>query len=197
MRNVGCVFSGGWDMVGVKVWGRSAFLVGCVLLLAACGSSTTTGGGGTASTSTPTAAPTPAPTPTPSPTPLPAAAIGQPVSVGNLTLTVNSAMPVASDSEFITPDHAQFLLVHVTVENMGSSETTISSFDFDLRDETGQTYSVSYLSPGGTPDMPSGTVDPGDRIAGGLVYDVPTGHTFRLYFRPGYGQQVRVNLGEH
>jgi len=152
------------------------------LFVASCGSSPSSGSGSSNTTTTAAQA---------------EPGIGTPVKAGDFTLTVNSAAPTSSGNQYITPTNDQFLLVQVTIENNTSSSKTISSLlQFDLRDDTGQKYTLALVT--GTPATPDGEVAAGSKLAGGLTYDVPTGRTFTLMFKPSLlGKTVSVNLGRH
>jgi hypothetical protein len=106
--------------------------------------------------------------------------------------------PFDSGNEFETPQNGQYLVAYVTLENKTSKSITVSSvISFELRDDTGQSYNETILS--AAPKPPDGEIAPGDKLAGGLSYDVPKGKDFKLYFKNDVfaSGQVIVDLGQH
>ncbi len=166
---------------------RAALLLAVLLSFTACGGS----GSNTGTVVTPTAAKGPT-----------VFAVGQVIKVGdNLLFTVTSVQaPFDSGNEFETATKGQYLAVAVSLQNNGSKEVRIySPVSFSLRDGTGQTYDETIVSSAHNP--PDGPIAPGDKLAGTLVYDVPKGQDFRLYFTlnvfSSSGGGVIVDLGIH
>jgi hypothetical protein len=124
--------------------------------------------------------------------------VGDTIKVGdNLLFKVDSVDSSAGD-QFQTPTKGQYLIVHVTMTNNGKSSVNVSSaISFELRDDTGESFTETILTT--APKPPDGTIAAGDKLAGGLTYDVPKGKTFKLYYKNDVfsGGQVIVNLGAH
>jgi hypothetical protein len=113
------------------------------------------------------------------------------------TVTGVSA-PFDPGNEFEKPTNGQFMVVQVLLENKTSKSITVSSFiSWSLRDDGGQSYSETIIS--SAPKPPDGEIAPGDKLAGGLSYDVPKGKDFKLYFKNDIftNGQVIVDLGQH
>lgn len=123
--------------------------------------------------------------------------VGDQVAVNDVVLVVNGATSSVG-SEYQKPTAGQYLLVAVSLQNTGATPVRVSSvLNFELRDDTGQTYNMTFLS--GVPAAPDGVIAPGDRLAGTLVYDTPKGKGFRFYFKSTIfaGKQAIVELGAH
>jgi hypothetical protein len=127
-------------------------------------------------------------------------AVGQVIKTGdNLLYTVTSVTaPFISTNEFDVPKNGQFLAVAVTFQNNGSKEVRITGLlSFTLRDGNGQSYDEAFVAD--APNPPDGAVAPGDKLAGTLVFDVPKGQHFKLYFTANLFStgSVVVDLGTH
>jgi Domain of unknown function (DUF4352) len=159
------------------------FVVIVVILasLTACG--TASPNTGTLASPQPTSAPTSTPTSTPTLTPTPHGHfhVGDAVNVGNIwQITIVSAKAGGTQS-YLKPGHT-FLNIVVEAKNVSAQEQNISSFDFTLRDSSGESQVVTY-----DPDAPvsvlSGKVESGSPIKGGLTFSVSMSeHQFQLFF---------------
>jgi len=125
--------------------------------------------------------------------------VGDVIKDGDLQVTVTKVdAPFKTTNEFEKPEKGQFLVASVSMENTGSKPATVSSMlSFELRDSDGQSYNETIVS--NAPKPPDGTIAPGDKLAGGLTFDVPTGKSYRLYFKDSLfssGQAI-IDLGAH
>lgn len=168
---------------------RQCWLIpGCLLLallMAACGDSATTGSTPRPVQATPTAA---QPTPTSAPVHNKA---GQLVKVGSWEVTVNSVKSSQGGNGVTTDADKQFILVNVTLHNVGSANANVSSVtNFQLKQSDGtlgQNASFIGTSIGGSP-APDGMVMPGDKLRGDLVFTVlKTEKAFAFTFAPDFG----------
>jgi len=154
--------------------------VGLVLLI------TMVGCGGTV---TPEKADTAAPKPQPPKT----FSIGEPIKMGGLVLTVNGVRE-SKGNEFIKPKEGHiFKIVDATLENVGEQSAAISSLMmFSLTDSDGYKYNVT-IGPE-TKGSLDGELQPGRKMRGELVFEVPTKATgLELLFEPnvlGFGQAI-------
>jgi hypothetical protein len=126
--------------------------------------------------------------------------VGDLIKVGDgLMYSVTGVQaPFDSGNQFETPAKGQFMVVTVSLENKTSKTISVSSLiSWELRDDSGQSYNETILS--AAPKPPDGEIAPGDKLAGGLSYDVPKGKNFKLYFKNDIfsGGQVIVDLGQH
>lgn len=101
--------------------------------------------------------------------------IGEQVAIGDMALTVNEVTYPSGD-EFTQPDEGnKFVVVDLTLENMGSEAEQVSSMmQMSLKDDTGQTYDIdlmaSMASGGSTPE---GEISPGEKLRGQVGFQVP------------------------
>lgn len=126
--------------------------------------------------------------------------VGDQIKVGNSMLLTATGVqaPVDSGNEFITPKNGQFMTVMVSMQNVSGQPQQVSSIvSFELRDDTGQSYTETFLPD--APKPPDGSIAPNDKLAGGLTYDVPKGKNFKLYYKNNVfsGGQVIIDLGQH
>lgn len=107
-----------------------------------------------------------------------AATIGTPVRDGKFEFTVTKVQTgVASVGEDVLAQKAQgrFVLVHVTVKNIGDQGQTLLDSDQKLLDATGREFSTDtgagILIKGN--DVFLNQINPGNSVSGTLVYDMP------------------------
>lgn len=110
---------------------------------------------------------------------------GQQIKIGdNLLLTVGPpTVKTDSGNPYITPGPGnEYLIVPVAFDNQGSAAALVSSaVSFEMRDATGQRYMETVLPDQKQP--PDGSIAPKDKLAGELVYAVPAGKPYKLYFK--------------
>ncbi|HEY7127687.1 MAG TPA: DUF4352 domain-containing protein [Ktedonobacterales bacterium] len=146
-----------------------------LIFILACGG-TDTGGGNTGSVATGTVA---------APTQASHFKVGDQVKIGSDWLVIVNSVKTSKGSSFSPPQQGNtYLVVDVTVKNLGSQKQTVSSLlSFTLKDSTGQKYDEAITSGVGTP--PDGDLTAGDQLKGQLVYEVPaTQKQFTLAFNP-------------
>ena len=125
--------------------------------------------------------PTAAPTSTPTPTPQGHFTVGQQVNVGGIWQIVIVSAKAGGSQSYLKPGHV-FLNIVVSAMNISSQEQRISSFNFTLRDSSGESQDVTY-DPDAPVSMLSGKVEPGSPIKGSLTFSVSTSeHQFQLFF---------------
>jgi len=98
------------------------------------------------------------------------------------SMTLNSVKTSAGDQIFTLGAGMTYLVVDVTVSNLSSTSQDISSMlSFRLQDSTGQAYNEAFTDIG---KAPNGTIQPGSKLRGQIVYAVPkTMHDFTLQFQ--------------
>jgi hypothetical protein len=164
------------------------------LVLAAC----TPGGTPSASTQPAGRGRTTAASPSPS---APAAKLGVPFRSRYFEVTATRVetgvrqLDIADDAKARglkpwTPQNGQYILVHLTVKNLGNAPASYSTTRAGLVDDAGRTY-ISAILVGGAPPVGQGlgdtNVQPGASATGFLVFDVPTsaGTPTTLVAQPG------------
>ena len=108
--------------------------------------------------------------------------VGDQVKVGDtFIVTVNSFKTNPGDDIFKPKSGNQFVVVDVTLKNVGSKEQDISSlFQFTLKDATGQKYTETIISNVTPPD---GKLAAGDLLKGQIAYEVAASqHDFTFAF---------------
>ncbi len=168
--------------------------VGALVAVAACGSDENSGTKVSSAGSSPSAQATKA---LAAPTNF---KVGDQIKVGDtIMLTVTQVQaPVDAGNEFINPKNGQFMTVMVSLQNVSTKPQLVSSLiNFELRDDSGQSYTETLLP--NAPKPPDGSIAPNDKLAGGLTYDVPKGKSFKLYFKNNAfsSGQVIIDLGQH
>ncbi|NJP07223.1 MAG: DUF4352 domain-containing protein [Chloroflexaceae bacterium] len=117
------------------------------------------------------------------PLPAPAAdapalyAIGEPVQVGTLVITLNQVL--APQHNIFQPDAGErFVALDLTVGNISDAEQMVSSLlQLRLQDTAGQTYSpdldASFAAGDGTMQTPDGIIQPGEERQGQVGFALP------------------------
>ncbi len=109
-----------------------------------------------------------------------AATIGTPVRDGKFEFTVTSLEPgvehIGSDG-FGVDAQGQFLLVHVTVTNIGDEAQYFDGSSQDLTDTEGRTHSADSSAAIYLDDSNSflNQINPGNSVDGVVVFDIPVG----------------------
>ncbi len=108
--------------------------------------------------------------------------VGDQVKVGDtFVVAVNSFKTNPGDDIFKPKSGNKFVVVDVTLKNVGSNEQDISSLlQFTLKDATGQKYDETIISNITPPD---GKLAAGDIVKGQIAYEVSASqHDFTLAF---------------
>ena len=137
-------------------------------------------GGGKSSTTTP--ATTDAGSSAPAAEPATEPGVGTPVRDGKFEFVVTSVEPGATeigDAPLTTKAQGQFVLVNVSVTNIGNEPQAFSgseakAFDSQGREFTASTSAMIYLPDSNSLYTP---INPGNKVDGKVVFDVPAGTT--------------------
>jgi hypothetical protein len=177
-------------MTGIIVLSLLAFLGVVAIVSNLGGTDTATGAGGTDVTVPEGQAPTeqipPAAT-------VPRLKIGQTASIKAPDSDVQAAKLTVSNPRYSTkapdqysepPGEKYFLRVTVVVENTGDQPFSVSSSEFYLRTPDGKRYGEGKAL--GQGDLSSATVNPGEKVRGDVVLDVPT-RSGEIVYDPGSG----------
>ncbi|MGQ9684393.1 MAG: DUF4352 domain-containing protein [Anaerolineae bacterium] len=177
-----------------------AALIGVFLLavpLSACN--------GTGGTPTTVHAPTTPPAPTTAPTgqaPAAASANHCPVGVrcfrGDTALTVHQVSKMAEGSAHTPPPGRAYLMLNITIQNIGRDPFFCSPQDFAARDATGAEY-VPVTMVGQESPFTADSLWPQDQLRGNLVFEIPADASgLQLIYRhpeQDESTSIRVRLG--
>lgn len=124
-------------------------------------------------------------------------AIGEPVSIGNLTLTVTGVEQPAGDSVFVPDSGKRFLIVRAVFTNAGPTPEPVSTLQqMELLDAAGRNYPIDLYATILAEKSPDGEVPAGGSLTGGVGFQVPIGAAGLVFvFRPAPdGEAVGVAL---
>jgi hypothetical protein len=115
------------------------------------------------------------------------AALGAPIPVGDLTLTVNG-MSSPEGSQFSQPaEGKRFLVVDLSITNSGSQAANVSTMlQMKLKDASGRQYTLDLLATtaaGGA--APEGELAPGETVRGPVGFQVPSDASGLLFVFDG------------
>jgi len=101
-----------------------------------------------------------------------------------------------SGNEYITPESGnEFVKVQVSIENNSSSEASYNTFDWKLQDSKGVIKDVASVAFSVDGALSSGDLAPGGKVAGFLVFEVPTGDTaLTLRYSPSFWSDKKVEI---
>src|SRR5450755_139977 len=102
--------------------------------------------------------------------------LGQSIIVDNVNCTATSAK-VLQPGQYDQPKQGQeYIVVHVKMVNNGQSDQTYNPFDFHAKSSAGNvtenTFTTSYTANNA---LDSGTMAPGGKVEGDLVFEIPVG----------------------
>ena len=123
--------------------------------------------------------------------------VGDIVKVGDIQIVINEVKEIPATDLFKPADGNKFIIIDVTMENIGSSDHAASSLmEFTLKDDTGQQYSESISADtvsGGK--SPNGSIIPGDKLRGQIGYEIPiSAKGFVLTYTNGLFNAVRAQF---
>lgn len=117
------------------------------------------------------------------------------VKLGEREFVVNSVRRSGAFN-YNTPDAGkEYVIVNVTIRNLGTDEVSYNPFDFKVQDANGAQESSTFASLDDS--LSSGTLAPNGKITGSMPFEVPTGTNAKLIFQPSFwnSQRVVVDLG--
>ncbi len=84
--------------------------------------------------------------------------------------------------QFLSPKQDMYLYVSVTIENKSDKPINVSSIaNFDLADQDGVRYNITISTD--AKGQVNGTVSPGQKLTGELVYDVAKSDSYDLMYK--------------
>ncbi len=112
------------------------------------------------------------------------------VKLGEREFIVNSVSR-ASALGYSTPKAGkEFIVVNVTIRNLGTDEVSYNPFDFKVQDANGAQESSTFASLDDS--LSSGTLAPNGKVTGSMPFEVPTGTDAKLIFQPSFWSDSRI-----
>lgn len=141
----------------------------------------------TTSTTTSTSAVSNEPQPSSTPSKNQVYGVGETVDINGLKFTINSAINTDEadmvNSSSTLKEGNTYEIIDITLENTTDKDVAISSvMSFTLKDEDGR--NCSYLFSWRDNGQLDGTILPGDKLSGELLYEVPRNGELNLFFKP-------------
>lgn len=126
-------------------------------------------------------------------------AVNEVISFDNKEVTVTGVeRNWNSNNQFIKPDSGkEFVKVQVTIKNNSGSNISYNTFDWKLKDSTGDIQTVDGAAFTIEGALNSGELAEGGTKSGFLVFQVPNGDTgLALQYEPGFwsGKKLEINL---
>lgn len=126
---------------------------------------------------------TPEPTWTPEPPPTPEYAAVDPDT--GLMVTATKFHADIGDAYFAPKGNDVFAVVHLRIDNTGSSQQSYNEFDFKLQGDDLVKYPPEFFDPTiSNSRLGSGYLTPGESVAGDMAFEVPGGHQYHLLWSP-------------
>lgn len=137
-------------------------------------------------------------TPQNSPTAPTTYAVGQPIQIGDVVMTVNSSQEFTPDNEFEKPNSGRiYYSVNLTLENKGSTPVSYNAYDYKIEDADGVQTDQAFVTSVENA-MSSGSLAPGGKLNGvNVVYEVPVEKKELKFIAepsPWSNKQVKVKL---
>lgn len=117
--------------------------------------------------------------------------VGEIAKVNNTKMVINSVTKIYKECSFewegkcesyTEPENDYFLLVDLTVENIGSETLSISSLmSFDLKDNNGEKGSLSFMLDAVKSSL-DGDIMAGDKLKGQIAFDVKDSNVYYFYY---------------
>jgi len=121
--------------------------------------------------------------------------VGDVTKLGDREFIVNSVRRSGA-FDYNTPKAGkEFVIVNVTIRNLGKNEVSYNPFDFKVQDANGAQENSSFASLDDS--LNSGTLASGGKVTGSMAFEVPVGDQAKLIFQPTFwnSQRVVVDLG--
>lgn len=102
----------------------------------------------------------------------------------------------STGNEYIKPNSGnEFVKVQVTIENNSSSEASYNTFDWKMQDSKGVIKDVASVAFGVDGALSSGQLAPKGKVAGFLVFEVPSGDTgLTLRYSPSFWSDKNIEI---
>lgn len=126
---------------------------------------------------------------------IPVYRIGETAKVGDLEITVNSIeRNFSTGNRYDTPDDGyEYVKVSLTIANNSDEKAEYSPLDFEMEDGDGDIH--SYATSLQSDHLKSGSLAPGGKKSGSLVFEVPIGDKeLTLHYEDYYYGAASFNL---
>lgn len=102
----------------------------------------------------------------------------------------------STGNQYMTPNSGnEFVKVQVTIENNSSSQASYNTFDWKMQDSKGVIKDVASVAYSVDGALNSGQLAPKGKIAGFLVFEVPTGDTgLTLRYSPSFWSEKDIEI---
>ncbi len=121
--------------------------------------------------------------------------VGDVTKLGEREFIVNSVRRSGAFGYNTPTAGKEYVIVNVTIKNLGSDEITYNPFDFKVQDANGaqESYTITSIED----QLKSGTLAGGGKVTGSIPFEVATGDKATLIFQPSFwsNQRVVVDLG--
>lgn len=121
--------------------------------------------------------------------------VGDVTKLGDREFIVNSVRR-SRGFNYNTPNKGkEYVIVNVTIRNLGKDEVSYNPFDFKVQDANGAQESSTFASLDDR--LNSGTLAPEGKVTGSIPFEVPIGDEAKLIFQPSFwsSQRIVVALG--
>lgn len=121
--------------------------------------------------------------------------VGDVTKLGDREFTVNSVRRSKAFGYNTPKAGKEYVIVNVTIRNLGKDEVSYNPFDFKVQDANGAQESSTFASLDDS--LSSGTLAPEGKVTGSMPFEVPVGDEAKLIFQPSFwsNQRVVVDLG--
>jgi hypothetical protein len=122
--------------------------------------------------------------------------VGDIAKLGEREFIVNSVRRSGAFGYNTPTAGKEYVIVNVTIRNLGADEITYNPFDFKVQDANGaqESYTITSIDD----QLKSGTLAGGGKVTGSIPFEVATGDNATLIFQPSFwsSQRVVVDLGD-
>lgn len=116
--------------------------------------------------------------------------VGDLVKLGDREFSVNSTKRAKSIGYSTPKSGKEYMVVNVTIRNLGSDEVSYNPFDFKMQDANGAQESMTFATLDDS--LSSGTLAPNGKVTGSLPFEVPIGGEAKLLFQPSFWNKDRI-----
>lgn len=116
--------------------------------------------------------------------------VGETAKLGAREFVVNSVRR-SQGFNYSTPKKGkEYVIVNVTIRNLGTDEVSYNPFDFKIQDANGAQESETFASLDDS--LSSGTLASNGKVTGSMPFEVPIGDAAKLIFQPSFWRSERV-----